>query len=154
MTTISKIKRPKTNTTISCPRHKDIAIVNTPEKGRGVIATAFIPAGSLIESAPVIRMKRQDTEAIADRILGTYVFEWIDEPKIRDDEDEDPGISVYDSAVVLGLTSLFNHSDSPNSDFDVDFTNQLINMKTIKDVHTGEELTYDYGCKLWFEVRE
>jgi SET domain-containing protein len=132
---------------IAFPRCPHLGIVNVPGKGRGVVATALIPAGTLLESAPVIRITRDETKILKNTILDKYVFDW-------EDEEEDNQNSLYDRAVVLGAMSLFNHSGNPNSYIEIDFHNQIIKMITDRDIYPEEEITYDYNCPLWFEVKE
>jgi uncharacterized protein len=53
------------------------------------------------------------------------------------------------AAVVLGFTSLINHSNSPNCDF-VRYIDALaLDLVAVRDIRAGEELTIDYGLTLW-----
>jgi SET domain-containing protein len=123
-----------------CPRYPNLAVVDIPEKGRGVIATDFIPSGTLLEVAPVIRITKKETDIIAKTVLDTYVFDWQEEP--------------YDSAILLGIVFLVNHSGKPNAKFERDFEAQTMRLNAIKDINKMEEITIDYNCELWFEVAE
>ncbi len=106
-------------------------------KGRGVIARRAIPKGTLIEAAPVIRMKKADR---LDRstILSHYPFEWPDPP--------------YVQAFVLGWIALLNHADAPNCRSEVDVKDEVIRCWTTTDIKKGTELTHDYGIAPWFKV--
>ncbi len=54
------------------------------------------------------------------------------------------------AAVVLGFTSLINHSNSPNCDF-VRYIDALaLDLVAVRDIRAGEELMIDYGLTLWF----
>jgi hypothetical protein len=54
------------------------------------------------------------------------------------------------AALVLGFTSLLNHSDNPNCDF-VRYIDALaIDLVATRKISSGEELTIDYGLTLWF----
>jgi SET domain-containing protein len=54
------------------------------------------------------------------------------------------------TAVVLGFTSLLNHSDTPNCDF-VRYIDALaLDLVALRDISPGDELTIDYGLTLWF----
>lgn len=49
--------------------------------------------------------------------------------------------------LVFGLASLLNHSWEPNVErywATVDGIGEVVTMRTIKDVKSGEELVYDY----------
>jgi SET domain-containing protein len=125
--------------TYTAPRHPDLAVVDTPKKGRGVIAIQFIPSETLLEVAPVIRLTKVETSFLAQTILDTYVFDWQEPP--------------YDSAVLLGVIFLVNHSAHPNAKFERDFHTQTMHLIAIKDIEAGEEVTINYNCDLWFEVK-
>lgn len=106
-------------------------------KGRGVVAIKPIPKGTLIEAAPVIRMKKRDR---LDRstVLSQYPFEWPDPP--------------YVQAFVLGWIALLNHDDTPNCRSEVDVKEEVIRCWTTIDVPKGAELTHSYGIEPWFKV--
>lgn len=114
-----------------------VKLMPVPGKGRGVIARRAIPKGTLIEAAPVIRMKKGDR---LDRstILSHYPFEWPDPP--------------YVQAFVLGWIALLNHSDAPNCRSEVDVKAEVIRCWTATDIKKGAELTHDYGIAPWFKV--
>ena len=54
------------------------------------------------------------------------------------------------AAVVLGYTSLLNHSDRPNCDFVRHIDALALDLLAVRDIAPGEELTIDYGLTLWF----
>ncbi len=139
---------------IAFPRCPDIGIVNVQGKGRGVVATALIPAGTVLEVSPVLRLTRQESKVIEPTIIDKYIFRWIDEPALEHPDGEDPGVSLYNCAVSFGIMSIFNHSEEPNALRELDISNQLIKMTALRDIYPDEEITHDYGCQLWFEVKE
>jgi len=114
-----------------------VKLLPVPGKGRGVIARRRIPKNTLLEAAPVIRMKERDTLTV-DTVLSQYPFEW----------DEAP----YVQAFALGWVGLFNHADKPNCRVETDTDDQVIRIFTIADVPRGTELTHNYGIKPWFKV--
>lgn len=114
-----------------------VKLIPMPGKGRGVVATRRIPKGTLIEAAPVIRMKKRD-RLTAETVLSQYPFEW----------DEPP----YVQAFALGWVGLFNHADTPNCRVETDTEDQVIRIFAIADIPRGAELTHNYGVDPWFKV--
>ena len=52
--------------------------------------------------------------------------------------------------MVLGYTSLVNHSPEPNCDI-VRYIDALaLDLVAVRPIAAGEELTIDYGLTLWF----
>ena len=114
-----------------------VKLVPIDGKGRGVVATKRIKADTLIEAAPIIRMKDKDT-LTTKTVLSQYPFQW----------DEPP----YEQAFALGWVALVNHSDTPNCRCDVDFEDQVIRIFTLVDIPRGTELSHNYGVDPWFDV--
>ncbi len=108
------------------------------EKGRGVFALRDIAKGEVIEVAPVIPMTHDDIPESGNAPDG-YVLDW-DE----DDPEEAHGL-------VLGYIMLYNHSKTPNMDFESDFEHYTITATASRDIQAGEELTWNYDCELWFD---
>ncbi len=109
----------------------------SPMQGMGAFATAFIPEGTrLVEYAG-----QRITPAVADArypdVVGerhhTYLF-------AIDDE------WVIDAAFDGNEARWINHSCDPNCDAIVE--DDRIWIETIRDVHPGEELAYDYAYML------
>jgi len=128
----------------SVARHPALAMTNFPEKGRGIVATSALAKGTILEIAPVIRLTKEETEIIKQTQLDTLVFDW---PETVDGKE-------YDSAILLGITMLLNHAEQPNAEFDLDYSAQTMILTTIRAINPGEEITIDYGCDLWFDVKE
>ena len=108
------------------------------EKGRGVFALRDIKKGEVIEVAPVIPMSHDDIPDSGNAPDG-YVLDW----------DEDDPEEAH--ALVLGYIMLYNHSKTPNMDFESDLGNYTITAKASRDIEAGEELTWNYSCELWFD---
>jgi SET domain-containing protein len=119
-------------------RHSDLAVIETAEKGRGVIATKFIPKNTILETSPVIRLTTDETQIVSKTLLDTYVFAWMDPP--------------YNTAIPLGIVTLVNHSANPNTTLKPDFISRTISISSLCDINPMEEITFDYDCDLWFEV--
>lgn len=109
-------------------------------KGRGVFAAAPIAAGELLETAASVVLDRKDTEMVVGTTTDNYYF--------AHPTDPDGGLLVF------GLSSLLNHSDSPNVETrprQEGGLGWLIDLWALRDIAQGEELTRRYACELWFE---
>ncbi|NJO31945.1 MAG: SET domain-containing protein [Rhodospirillales bacterium] len=51
----------------------------------------------------------------------------------------------------MGLTSLLNHSYSPNAQFIRHIDELTIDVVALRNISVGEEITIDYQMTLWFE---
>lgn len=113
-------------------------------KGRGVFTKEKIENDTVIEEAPVIVMSAQDRVQLDETLLHDYIFAW--------GENEDQ------CCMALGLVPLYNHSYTSNCEYFMDFEEETIQVKTVRDIEAGEELTINYNGdwnddkKIWFEV--
>ena len=120
-------------------------IEQTKGRGRGVFTRERIPAGTVIEVAPVIVMKKTDREYLDKTLLHDYIFEW--------------GKEKDQCCMALGLIPIYNHSYKSNCEYFMDFETETIFIKTVKAVEKDGELTINYngdwndGKKVWFEVK-
>ena len=124
---------------IVAPQRGLLKLVPIKGKGRGLVATRKIPKGALIEAAPVIPMKKKDRPG-KKSTLSNYPFEWPYPP--------------YIECFVLGYPGLMNHSDEPNCKCESDGEDQVMRVFAIKTIKPGDELTWDYGVKPWFDQAE
>lgn len=114
------------------------------EKGRGVFTRERIPAGTVIEVAPVIVMEATDRQYLDKTLLHDYIFEW---GKLKDK-----------CCMALGLIPIYNHSYKSNCEYFMDFEEDSIFVKTVRIIANGEELTINYNGdwndpkKVWFDV--
>ena len=122
-----------------------LEIRTVPGKGRGVFARAFIPAGALIEESPVIVLPAADVAVMRQTRLDHYLFYW-DDPDAPESADHQPI-----RAVALGYLSLVNHAKPANADFFPQPDALLIQLRAMRDIAAGEEITIDYGIPLWFD---
>ena len=117
----------------------------TTEKGKGVFTRERIPAGTVIEVAPVIVMDVADRRYLDKTLLHDYIFEW---GKLKDK-----------CCMALGLIPVYNHSYKSNCEYFMDFEEDSIFVKTVRIIENGEELTINYngdwndGKKVWFDVK-
>ncbi|HSQ43913.1 MAG TPA: SET domain-containing protein [Ginsengibacter sp.] len=114
-------------------------------KGRGVFTNEKIEANIIIEQSPVIVMSAEDRFLLDKTLLHDYIFEW--------------GINKDKCCMALGLVAMYNHSYESNCEYFMDFDEETIQIKTIRQIHKGEELTINYNGdwndskKVWFDVR-
>lgn len=113
-------------------------------KGRGVFTWEAIPAQTIVEEAPVIVMSAEDRVNLDKTLLHDYIFAW--------------GEQKDKCCMALGLVPLYNHSYTSNCEYFMDFEAETIEIKTVRKINAGEELTINYNGdwndpkKIWFEV--
>jgi hypothetical protein len=121
-----------------------LQVVQTEKKGRAVITDKKIAAGTVVEISPVIVMPASDRKLLDQTLLHDYIFEW--------------GNTKKQCCMALGLIPIYNHSYTSNCEYFMDFDEQTIFVKTVRDIRKGEELTINYNGdwndvkKVWFDV--
>src|SRR6185437_1437165 len=116
----------------------------TAAKGRGVFTKEKIGANITIEESPVIVMTAKDRILLDKTLLHDYIFEW--------------GTNKDKCCMALGLVPMYNHSYQSNCEYFMDFDDESIQVKTVREIAAGEELTINYNGdwndqkKIWFEV--
>jgi len=119
-------------------------IAPTNSMGRGVFTSEDIAAGTVVEIAPVIVMGNDDRVLLDKTLLHDYIFEW--------------GPHKKQCCMALGYVPVYNHSYSSNCEYEMDFGNDSIAVKTVRPVKAGEELFINYNGDwddarpLWFEA--
>ena len=117
-------------------------IDQTAAMGRGVFTSEAIPAGTLIEIAPVIVMEAADRPHLDKTLLHDYIFEW--------GKDK--------CCMALGYVPMYNHSYTSNCDYLMDYDEDVIFIKTVTDIEKGGELTINYNgewndaTEIWFKA--
>lgn len=118
----------------------ELAVVPIDGKGRGIVTTQRIAAGTVIETAPVVPYRTEcRRDEMPDRSLP---------PELADlphDWDEKHG------CLVFGAMQFTNHSDTPNASFTRDFEALTMTFTALRDIEVGEEITIDYGIPLWWK---
>jgi uncharacterized protein len=120
-------------------------IAPTASMGRGVFTDEYIGAGTVVEISPVIIMSRDERKLLDQTLLHDYIFEWGDEKDY--------------CCMALGYVPVYNHSYTSNCEYEMDFDNARISIKTVREIKTGEELFINYNgdwndTKLvWFDVK-
>jgi SET domain-containing protein len=129
------------NDSIVLSKTNALEIHHSPGKGRGVFARQPIPAGTLIERAPVIVVQAGQWEGMERTILFEYFFAWQEH-----------------SALALGYGSLYNHAYSPNARYIKMFSEEVIEVFALRDIAMGEEILINYNGDpnddggLWFHA--
>jgi SET domain-containing protein len=120
-------------------------IGTSEHRGRGVFSSEALAAGIVIEIAPVIVMSSKDRQLLDQTLLHDYIFEW------GDDKQR--------CCMALGYVPIYNHAYDSNCEYEMDFEDQLIRVKTVKQVEKDEELFINYNgdwndnTPVWFEAR-
>lgn len=119
-------------------------IDETEGRGRGVFCSKKLPADTIIEVSPVVVMSAAERKLLDQTLLHDYIFEW--------------GEHKEQCCMALGYIPVYNHSYTSNCEYFMDFSNQTIFIKTVRDISKGEELTINYNgdwndaAKVWFDV--
>ena len=122
----------------------ELYVAPTPERGRGVYTSVDIPRDTVIEVSPVIVMTRAERKLLDQTLLHDYIFEW--------------GADKKDCCMALGYVPLYNHSYRSNCEYEMDFEGEMITIKTVRFIKTGEEVTINYNgtwnneAPVWFDV--
>ena len=116
----------------------------TTRRGRGMYTEKAIPAGTVIEIAPVIVLSADERKTLDQTLLHDYIFEW------GDDRTK--------CCMALGYIPLYNHSYQANCEYEMEFARQIMQVLTVRNVKAGEELFINYNGtwndekKIWFNV--
>jgi SET domain-containing protein len=118
-----------------------IEVQKISNKGRGIVAIQDIPAGTLIEVAPVVSFPLQQIKPLPN-LHETEIFKYYFVQPPEDDNSKN-----QNGYLAFGLVSLLNHSKQPNTrinwvEDEVGLWSHLIAEKEIK---IGEELTMSYA---------
>lgn len=114
--------------------------------GKGVFAAQDFEPGDVIEICPVIVFPRAELHHMRQTVLDDYYFDWGDDG------------AFY--AVCLGFGSLYNHSYTPNAEYDMDFGGETIDVYCVQSIKAGEEILFNYNgypedqTPVWFEKGE
>jgi SET domain-containing protein len=125
--------------------YSELYIDKTDERGRGVFTKKSIPANTIIEISPVIVMSSEERKLLDQTLLHDYIFEW--------------GPDSRQCCMALGYVPVYNHSYRSNCEYEMDFGNQVIKIKTIRSIEAGEELFINYNGdwnnskKIWFDTK-
>ena len=113
--------------------------------GRGVFTKEDIKAGTLVEISPVIVMSLDEREKLDNTRLHDYIFEW--------------GHEKEQCCMALGYVPIYNHSYTSNCEYEMNFENEQINIRAVRDINAGDELFINYNGDwndskpVWFEAK-
>ena len=122
-----------------------LTVAPSANRGRGVFTSKNIPAGTVIEVSPVLVLKPKERKILEQTMLYYYVFEW--------------GPTKRQAGMALGLVSMYNHSYNANCEYEMDYDDETITIRTVKNVKKGEELYINYNASpndetpVWFDVK-
>jgi SET domain-containing protein len=120
-------------------------IGDSAKKGRGVFTSRNIPEHTIIEIAPVIVMNDADRKLIDQTLLHDYIFEW--------------GENQAQCCMALGYVPMYNHSYQSNCEYEMNYEEDIITIRTIRFIESGEELFINYNGnwnnkkRVWFDVK-
>ena len=112
-------------------------------RGRGVFTKRSIPANTIIEISPVIVTSGEERKLLDQTLLHDYIFEW--------------GADKDQCCMALGYIAIYNHSYQSNCEYEMDFEKQIIKIKTVRPVESGDELFINYNGNwndekpVWFD---
>ena len=105
-----------------------------------------IPAGKVVEVAPVIVMTAEERKLLDQTTLHDYIFEWTPHGE-------------HMCCMAQGYISVYNHSYASNCEYLMDYEARTIQVTAIRDIDAGEELTINYNGDwdnvkpVWFDVK-
>lgn len=120
-------------------------IGDSANKGRGVFTSQNIFQNTVIEISPVIVMDDKDRKLLDQTLLHDYIFEW--------------GIEQAQCCMALGYVAVYNHSYHSNCEYEMNYEEDVITVKTIRFIESGEELFINYNGnwnnkkRVWFDVK-
>lgn len=98
-------------------------IAPTPEMGRGVFSSEDLDADTIIEIAPVLVMSKSERKLLDQTLLHDYIFEWGDDKK--------------NCCMALGYVPLYNHSYKSNCEYEMNFNDATITIRTKRFIRAG-----------------
>ena len=120
-------------------------IAHTEKMGKGVFTAEDIDAGTVIEISPVIIMGLQERKLLDQTLLHDYIFEW--------------GDTKEQCCMALGYIAVYNHSYQSNCEYEMDYMQELISIRTVRKIVAGEELFINYNgdwndaATVWFDTK-
>jgi uncharacterized protein len=123
----------------------NLFIASASGKGRGVFTSTDIDKGMVIEISPVIVMTREERKLLDQTLLHDYIFEW--------------GVDPKGCCMALGYIPLYNHSYRANCEYEMDYGQQLITVRSVRFIRAGDEVFINYNgdwnneTPVWFDAR-
>jgi uncharacterized protein len=124
--------------------------------GRGVFTSENIAKDTIVEISPVIVMSGEERKLLDQTKMHDYIFEW-------GVADGNPPVAKTEGqkgcCVAMGYVAVYNHSYRSNCEYEMDFENDLIRIRTVHFIKAGEELFINYNGDwnnpkpLWFDAK-
>ncbi len=117
----------------------------TEDMGYGVFTSDDIDADMVIEISPVIVMSGEERKLLDKTRLHDYIFEW--------------GANKDQCCMAMGYVPIYNHSYKSNCEYEMDFEDDRIIIRTVRFIKAGEELFINYNGDwndakpLWFDAK-
>ena len=117
----------------------------TEDMGYGVFTSDDIDADTVIEISPVIVMSGEERKLLDKTRLHDYIFEW--------------GANKDQCCMAMGYVPIYNHSYKSNCEYEMDFEDDRIIIRTVRFIKAGEELFINYNGDwndakpLWFDAK-
>lgn len=118
-------------------------IAPTSDMGRGVFTSGDIAKDTVIEVSPVIVMTGEERKFLDQTLLHDYIFEWGDRREA--------------CCMALGYVPVYNHSYKSNCEYEMDFEQRLITIRSVRFIKAGEEIFINYNgdwnnkTPVWFD---
>lgn len=116
-------------------------------KGRGVFSSEAIPADAIVEVSPVVVMTAEERTLIDMTRLHDYIFEWTPDGQNK-------------CCMAQGYISVYNHSYTSNCEYFMNYEEETIMIKAVREIAADEELTINYNGDwddekpIWFQAKQ
>ncbi len=108
-------------------------IQSSPIDGCGLFAARYLAKGDAIAAYTGERITKDESARRQARAEKVFIFEWDDNFDIDGSRPDNPARFI-------------NHGCEPNCEAVVE--SDVIQLRTLRDIAPGEELTFDYGYQL------
>ncbi len=115
-------------------------------KGRGLLASEAIAAGTVIERAPVVRLGPADRSLVDRTALFAYTFVDPEAFAAGTGADEPAPAGGHDCLLAFGNLTFCNHSEQPNAvvRWTADDIGLWASLEALRSIEGGEEITLYY----------
>jgi hypothetical protein len=120
-------------------------LARIPGKGRGLLASTAIAAGSVIERAAAVRLAAEDRAQVDRTALFAYTF--VDPEAFSDEAAEPRGPAAgHDCLLAFGSLTFCNHSAQPNAviRWTSDDIGIWASLEALRNIAPDEEITLFY----------
>ena len=125
---------------------KKIRVDYSGIEGIGVFATEDIGLGELIERCPMVPLSYR-SRYHHDPQIYKYLYT---QPVCPCSECKNHGFNFF---MVLGYGMLYNHQDTPNTQWVFNYTKKIADVVATKEIKSGEEIFVSYG-ESYFKGRQ